>query len=477
MNKHIKKNLLTLGLLLGFTTTTLYAQAPGGAPETNLSLWLKANDGVVGGASVTQWQDQSGKGRHFSSLGIVNPSSTANRMNFNPVVTYTSSNNKLGRTGDAINTYTSNMNTGINDSGVISFFSVTKQNGDGLVFNQYNGTANAVINVNKTSGLLRAGLRSGFSATLTPPNNVPLVTSFTAIPGVNNSRLSINSGIISAGSTLSRDVNSPHPTALGGWANDPSSNFLGDFAEIITFNKEVTVLEKDRIESYLALKYGITLDQTTELSYLASDGNPMWDATGTGTSGYNNDIFGVGRDDASGLDQRISTSQETDDILTVSLDDDFTSANNDPGRTTPFSADMSFLTFSNNDGAVNTWSSTDMPCVCKGAERIPRTWIAQETGTVGSVWLAFNADSLMVPPDSKGVYLLVANLSTGNAFTYHELMFDDLGDADTSNDVYKINIDLGDSDVLFPAYYKDVPRMRHGKQRLFDRENPSLYRE
>ena len=39
--------------------------------------------------------------------------------------------------------------------------------------------------------------------------------------------------------------------------------FSGDIAEIITFNRKVTDTEAQMINSYLSLKWGITLDQTT----------------------------------------------------------------------------------------------------------------------------------------------------------------------------------------------------------------------
>lgn len=38
--------------------------------------------------------------------------------------------------------------------------------------------------------------------------------------------------------------------------------FSGDIAEIITFNRKLSRTESQMINSYLALKYGITLDQT-----------------------------------------------------------------------------------------------------------------------------------------------------------------------------------------------------------------------
>jgi hypothetical protein len=42
-----------------------------------------------------------------------------------------------------------------------------------------------------------------------------------------------------------------------------SRSWKGDIAEIIFYADSLSDAERQRIESYLALKYGMTLDQTT----------------------------------------------------------------------------------------------------------------------------------------------------------------------------------------------------------------------
>ena len=46
--------------------------------------------------------------------------------------------------------------------------------------------------------------------------------------------------------------------------------FSGDIAEVISFNRRVSTGESQVINSYLALKYGISLDQTTGQDYVLS---------------------------------------------------------------------------------------------------------------------------------------------------------------------------------------------------------------
>ena len=62
--------------------------------------------------------------------------------------------------------------------------------------------------------------------------------------------------------------------------------------------------ERARVESYLAVKYGTTLlsSASAGTNYVNSQGNIIWDATAN--SAYHHDVAGIGRDDASLLDQR-----------------------------------------------------------------------------------------------------------------------------------------------------------------------------
>ena len=56
-----------------------------------------------------------------------------------------------------------------------------------------------------------------------------------------------------------------------------------------------------KIESFLALKYGITLGiNGTSLDYINSAGTTTWGQSSN--SGYNYDITGIGRDDNGNLD-------------------------------------------------------------------------------------------------------------------------------------------------------------------------------
>ena len=82
----------------------------------------------------------------------------------------------------------------------------------------------------------------------------------------------------------------------------------GELAEIIVYFGNQSDTEVQKVESYLALKYGLTLDQSAGgQNYIASDGTTdMWNVATGGI--YNNDIAGIGQDDDSGLLQLKSRS-------------------------------------------------------------------------------------------------------------------------------------------------------------------------
>ena len=94
-------------------------------------------------------------------------------------------------------------------------------------------------------------------------------------------------------------------------ATGSASPFNGTVQEIIIINSNSSQQMRDidvaKIHSYLAVKYGITLINSSyyDSDYNGYDEGKIWDV---GQTGFNNNIFGIGRDDASGLYQKQSHS-------------------------------------------------------------------------------------------------------------------------------------------------------------------------
>lgn len=145
------------------------------------------------------------------------------------------------------------------------------------------------------------------------------------------------------------------PLLIGNASNSTgtgsTSPFNGTIQEIIVIRKPsanalMSNADLAKIHSYLAIKYGITLK---EGNYVNSDGNAIWDRTKTGYSAYNNNIFGIGRDNASGLNQVQSRSVETE-MLTI-YKGTLGTLNNNSSAELP---DKSFLMMGSNGLAGNT---------------------------------------------------------------------------------------------------------------------------
>ncbi|KYG90419.1 hypothetical protein A0U40_05445 [[Bacillus] sp. KCTC 13219] len=130
-----------------------------------------------------------------------------------------------------------------------------------------------------------------------------------------------------------------------------SSRFNGMIAEVILFNRQLEVDERMRVNSYLALKYGLTLkdDNDSLIDYLASDSSPMWEATSN--IGYGNRITGIGRDDNGALNQKQSKAQIDDANVTIALGSEIKETNAKNQNT--IANDKSFFIFSDNGAEAN----------------------------------------------------------------------------------------------------------------------------
>lgn len=96
----------------------------------------------------------------------------------------------------------------------------------------------------------------------------------------------------------------------------PAASYTGNFPEFISFPFELTANQKNRVESYLALKYGITLASGTP--YRNSKNMVFWNTQNYTLFGSR--IFGIGRDDISGLNQLQSESVHNKDYLIASVE-------------------------------------------------------------------------------------------------------------------------------------------------------------
>lgn len=165
--------------------------------------------------------------------------------------------------------------------------------------------------------------------------------------------------------------NSNKPFRVGAGKSESSSGgdyWIGDIAEVVVFNQALDSANRNKVESYLALKYGITLIKP---EYHSSDGTKVFEKINP----YKYDVAGVARDDTSDWNQSISKSINSDAIITISTDTDFTSANTD-SRPVLSSEDNRYLVWANNNKG-STWTTNKAPL---GGKILKRKWRISKTG-------------------------------------------------------------------------------------------------
>lgn len=147
------------------------------------------------------------------------------------------------------------------------------------------------------------------------------------------------------------------------------SFFKGSFPEFISFPYELTANEKNRVESYLALKYGITLGSI--MSYKNSKNIVFWNTVNNGI--FKRRIFGIGRDDISGLNQLISESTHRKDYLVASVGS-LAQTNKEKQEQVSIS-NNNFIVFGDNGEAEELGDSNDI-----NIKKLKRVWLSQNTG-------------------------------------------------------------------------------------------------
>jgi predicted peroxiredoxin len=386
--------------------------SPGGVGCGDLEIWLKADVGANEAASdpaedgdgITIWEDQ-GSIRTNDAVNGTNlaPIYRTNRINFNPALTFN------GTTDYGLH-FGSDYVFFPLGSGGARIYVVNRPNSSGgnrysLDFGRYNANAYGLVmaqNIMK----LNAVSASGGSATLyTYPSTIgdfPHVgeghidlgsehriyfdgflgatapITYTSLTAININEAAVHQSF-NGPVTIGRQSKSELIDANNG-------RFHGQIAEVIVLSTNSTM--EENVRSYLALKYGITLDQSgAGQGYYASDwngvtGTMMWDIDST----YKYNIAGIGRDDTSELHQKKSKSEsEAGDILTVAHGNDF----NNP---TSLDDDKDFLVWSNDNGSKSTIVSTTIGTT--KYERLQRIYRAQNTGSVGNVSVEFDLSAM-----------------------------------------------------------------------------------
>ena len=393
---NIMKKPLIFHALLIVVLFQIHAQNPGGVAGANL--WLKANDGpssTTNNTPITNWENKA-------TGGFPNPSqaTVANQplyidavpdTNFNASIRFDGGNDWMG------------ANTTTFPTTNYSVYAVYKStDASGALFTVTQPVSPSAGNHDRQFGFTNPGRFSNriwnnetISSTNTYNNGTSHIFSNHVSNNTTNNALNgqenkVNGVQVALGTKNASNFNWAIGFVLGGHTAWGYLN--ADVQEFIIIG-DLNVTQRQQVESYLAIKYGVTLDQSIVSTndgtgdYVLSDGTVVYDAhNGTEINTFNNDIFGIGKDDDSGLEQRISKSVNNNTILTVSTDTNFTAENT---THTNVSADLSFITFANNSGVALAEQISELPNGHIANTGINREWQVQRTNFNQDIHLKF----------------------------------------------------------------------------------------
>lgn len=390
--------------------------SPGGV--SGADLWLKADDGATNAGSVLSgWTDQAGINT-FTVNG--SPGYLANSTNFKPSVSFDNSQPNTSLPG----TYLAG-NSPINYVDGFAVFTKTNANSGALIGSSAFSTYGAAI----FSGESDNGMWVGNGANLTYQSftNSAVSTGNLALVNLDvgpssspfmDARLNGSNQTVSSGT--GSDFSSINLTPwIGGTNNNGVSfgwkHFRGEVAEIALYPSSLSAADKLKVESYLAIKYGITLDASVT-NYVNSSGAAVWNNTT-----YWNDVFGIGKDDKSGLNSNQSNSMNTG-----SGDGTGQIGAGNIVISNPSSLDDGdyFMIGNNGDPLTELAVGSKLPPNLAGYTRLDRQWWAQELGDVGTINISFDLNGLTVSGTGTTDFRLIVDndgdgdLSTGQPILY-----------------------------------------------------------
>ncbi|MDT9722157.1 S-layer homology domain-containing protein [Paenibacillus sp. ClWae2A] len=336
---------------------------PGGVGAP--ALWLRSDlgMGVTSGQKVSTWEDQGSKVNNATQDEVNNQPTywddKSHNINFNPVLEYNGTSSFMnldvsklpqGKSPRSIITVSkTNKSGGLNY--IISWGVQTSgYTGMGMLQNATRGGL-TTFNSDKNQTLYTA---EGFVGTTFP--NEQFVTWTGGNTGINQARLYSKMKQVQQLNDWGKDNVKLWDTGNSGGAvvgklipaTASVEHWQGTIEEIIVFDHALTDAERQKVSTYLAIKYGYTLDQTTVNSYVDSSMATIWDSNVNAV--YTHRITSIGRDDQSGLMQKQAKAQELGSIMTIALGNRIEDTNSENQNN--FSNDSSFFTFGDNGAST-----------------------------------------------------------------------------------------------------------------------------
>lgn len=313
----MKKLLSGLSLLL--TISFVFSQNPGNIGLSNLTAWYKPNGLPSGPISTwTTTYPTGGSAITLNDVALPYPILTytpfAYTSNYNPTIDFAGNsitaplvfqntntlnlldNNLSGGQGTMLCVYY--LPTSTTNGHIVMYREASSGSVDGIQFRNLGAIGRIAIGTNNSTNASRDYTEFYRPELISYHGNKSTTTSMSAFQ-----KGKIFTGGVSSSTTGDRGL------LIGGRLNGGAYEgaYTGFISEVIFYNRDLTLAEYEKVNSYLAIKYGITLDNTlggTSGDYRSTTSTLLWDADLSPL--YHRNVIGIGRDDAEALYQKQS---------------------------------------------------------------------------------------------------------------------------------------------------------------------------
>ncbi|UXX79317.1 Ig-like domain-containing protein [Reichenbachiella carrageenanivorans] len=242
--------------------------------------WLRGEDAYTDGSG---WPDYSGTGQDFTS--VVDPTVSSTAIGYQTGLVFTGTE------------YLESDNSSILGGGSYTKIVVSRLTASGAISNVLSSgiSSNHALYYEATGEPSFWHFDNVLSSGTDEAGNALVMSGIYQGDNLgddDDSWLYINGTLEASNTGSTNSYTDGGPSQIGAYL---SSNLLtGEVAEVIIYNRVLNSTELQKVESYLALKYGITY---TNGDYVSAAGTQIWQSG----LGYDNGIIAIGRDDASNL--------------------------------------------------------------------------------------------------------------------------------------------------------------------------------
>jgi Secretion system C-terminal sorting domain len=363
-------------LSLLFFSITVVCQSPGGVSGVNL--WLKANSD---NSSQPYYQD-FGYGHHHVQAVDTHNKPAYGFLNYNDTFVFDGQKNALSlnylmEVLNRVSIFTIFQNKNLSKESAVY---TTENSGEkGLYYGtanifRYNGDSLAYADPTKLDSAISFSMYSKFDV---PSQKVHF----------------INGNLGKSTLYIGKDIRTDNQWQF----------FKGNLPELFIYNKILTLNERMRINSYLAIKYGVSIPYT---EYLSSKSKKLWKQEDY--NDYPNRITGIGRDDFSALYQKQSTNSSENKRLVIAAG---TLAASNKKNSAVFS-DQTFLLWGDNGKALKADEEKF------GFEALKRLWkvrfTTEQSQSIKTSVLFSIKDVFPDIPSDKNIWLIIDKSGDGH---------------------------------------------------------------